>query len=66
MSAVGQQRWEWLDEVARRLELAIAIVDARNVSVLAAAPTGASDRTRELLRTMPGPLRTLTFCSTRR
>src|SRR6476620_2293089 len=56
VSAVGQQRWEWLDEVARRLELAIAIVDARNVSVLAATPTGASDRTRELLRTMPGPL----------
>lgn len=56
VTAVGQQRWEWLDEVARRLELAIEVVDARNVSVLASVPTAASDRTRELLRSMPGPL----------
>jgi hypothetical protein len=56
VSAVGQQRWEWLDEVARRLDLAIEVVDARNVSLLTPAPTAASDRTRELLRTMPGPL----------
>jgi hypothetical protein len=56
VSAVGQQRWEWLDEVARRLDLAIEVVDARNVPVLPPAPTAASGRTRELLRTMPGPL----------